>query len=628
MSSFSKKSCDGEPVFAEGFFALGNGFAMEGRRLEARDAYRRALDLYPEFAAASCNLGRILRDLGDPASAVDACRHALALRPDLSEAAQTLGAALLDLGQYNEAITVFQSALVNNPENLDLLCNLATALLRADRIEEAQENYNKILNNNPNEYLSWFNLGTLYQRQNKLDNAESAYLQSIHHFPEFYLAIYNLATIYQGQGRIDEAISLYRNLTETAPHMADAHYNLGILYHDRGHLDEAADAYKAAARCHPAHIDALTNFGTVLQTQRRHEEAVAVYREALSQAPEAMEVRVNLGAALTDLGQFEEASQVLGEATRRAPVPEAYWNLALLQLSKGDFLSGWEGYEWRWKTKDYEGDRRTVNQPQWSGEAGGGRTILLYAEQGLGDTIQFCRYIPYVIKRGWQIILEVQSPLFELMKSFANVTVIRQGENEPSYDMHCSLMSLPRAFKTTIETIPSQVPYLRAPSDRVSQARARLGEGVKVGMVWAGNPAHRNDRERSILLENLFSLLNVPKIKFFSLQKEIRPIDKDAFAHLPIIDLSPYLKNFSETAAFIESLDLIISVDTSVAHLAGALGRPTWVLLPSVPDWRWLLEREDSPWYPTMRLFRQKNRENWGDVVARLVSELSFFRVC
>lgn len=616
---------DNEPVFAEGFFALGNRFVMEGSLLKARDAYRRALDLYPGFAAAACNLGRVLRDLSDPTGAVDACRYALALQPNLIEASQTLGGALFDLGRHSEAISVFQSALVKEPDNEDILCNLATLLLKSEKKEDAKTIYLKVLSKNSANYLAWFNIGTLYQEQGFIEDAERAYLEAIRFYPDFSLAIYNLATIYQSQGRIEEAIDIYSDLSQRAPHLADAHYNLGILYHDRGCLDEAADAYKAAARCYPSHIDALTNFGAVLQTQHRPEEAVSVYREALALAPDAMKIRVNLGAALTDLGQFEEASLVLDEATKRAPIPEACWNLALLQLSRGEFLSGWEGYEWRWKTRDYEADRRSVNRPQWNGEVGNGRSILLYAEQGLGDTLQFCRYVPAVRARGWQVILEVQEPLFGLMCKFTGVTVIRQGDVEPPYDMHCSLMSLPRAFKTTLESIPCQTPYLSAPPDRVARARARLGNGVNIGLVWSGNPAHRNDKERSIPLETLKPLIETPNVNFFSLQKDLRDNDKKTFSCLPIINLGPDLIDFTETASFIEALDLVITVDTSVAHLAGALGCPTWVALPLVPDWRWLLEREDSPWYPTMRLFRQKFRGNWSDVVVRLASNLRLF---
>jgi hypothetical protein len=309
---------------------------------------------------------------------------------------------------------------------------------------------------------------------------------------------------------------------------------------------------------------------------------------------------------------------------------EAHWNEALLRLLTGDFSRGWAKYEWRWRNESLALSTRNFSQPLWLGaEAIDGKTILLHSEQGLGDTIQFCRYVPLVAARGARVILEVERPLHEIMTNLAGATeVISKGDALPDFDFHCPLLSLPLAFGTHLETIPSLTSYLRAPGQTLKHWQARLGPKARprIGLVWSGRPAHKNDQNRSISLRSLLPLLDI-EATFVSLQKDVRSDDAAVLKECnDVLHFGDELKDFSDTAALILQLDLVISVDTSVAHLAGALGEPVWILLPYNPDWRWLLDRDDSPWYPSARLFRQQQIGNWAGVIDQVKNELRSVR--
>ena len=293
-------------------------------------------------------------------------------------------------------------------------------------------------------------------------------------------------------------------------------------------------------------------------------------------------------------------------------------------LLAGDFSTGWREHEWR--LKSHPELQRAFVQPLWLGDTPlAGKTILLHAEQGLGDTLQFCRYAPLVAAQGARVVLEVQTPLVELLRDLAGIaSVVARGEPLPAFDLHCPLLSLPLAFGTTLDTIPAHIPYLHAPSERMAAWQARLGATTRprIGLVWSGNAGHKRDRARSIPLYALMPLFDLDAA-FVSLQKEVRAADAAVLQQTAkIIDVSPALETFADTAALIAQLDLVIAVDTSVAHLTGALGKPLWLLLPAAPDWRWLTARDDSPWYPTARLFRQTDTRVWGPVVARMRAAL------
>ena len=377
----------------------------------------------------------------------------------------------------------------------------------------------------------------------------------------------------------------------------------------------------------PDYAEAHNNLGGALSAQGNLDEAVACYRRALALKPDYAEAHNNLGGALSDLAKFDEALACYRRALRLKPdYAEAHWNQALLTLLTGDFERGWAEYEWRWKTKQLHFERRTFSQPRWDGQPLAGRTILLHAEQGLGDTIQFVRYVSLVKVRGGRVVVECQPPLLPLLADCPGIDqVVARGNPLPAFDVQAPLLSLPGILGTTLDSIPDRVPYLRADPELAQAWRKRLEalDGFKVGIVWQGNPPFKGDRQRSIPLRQYEALARVEGVQLVSLQKGAGADQLGKLAaSFPVLDLGEQLETFSDTAAVLKNLDLLISSCTSVPHLAGALGVPVWLALPFVPDWRWLLEREDSPWYPHHRLFRQSRPGDWSEVFERIAGAL------
>jgi len=357
----------------------------------------------------------------------------------------------------------------------------------------------------------------------------------------------------------------------------------------------------------------------------RVEEAEGLHRRAIAIKPDFADAHYNLGVALHGQGRFDEALASYDEAARLNPeFVDARWNRAFLWLTMGRFAEGWREHEWRWRRKHQP--PRSFPQPLWKGEPIAGRTILLHNEQGVGDTLQFVRYAPLVAAQGARVLVQVQRPLARLVRASLDggIEVLAEGDLLPPFDLHAPLLSLPLAFATTLETVPARIPYLKADAAAAARWRSRIGPlpGLKIGLVWAGNAQHKNDRNRSIALERLMPLVDEVKARWFSLQVGERAGDLARVASGRINNLADRFTDFAETAAAIDNLDLVISVDTAVAHLAGALGKPAWVLLPAVPDWRWLLVRSDNPWYPTARLFRQPARGDWDSVMQALRAAL------
>jgi hypothetical protein len=395
---------------------------------------------------------------------------------------------------------------------------------------------------------------------------------------------------------------------------------------------EALAAFDRALQLKPDFAEALSNRGLVLHELDRLDEALAAYDRSLQLRPDLADSHANRGNALQELGRHEEALAAYGRALAAWPGHEAiYLNESLSRLVTGDLAGGWPRYEWRWQHNSELPPARQFAEPLWLGrEPIAGRTILVYAEQGLGDTIQFCRYARLLAERGATVLLRVQPPLVALLQGLEGVSLVfGAGEAPPPFDVHCPLLSLPLAFGTTLETIPPGGAYLRPTgatfAGRLAAWGARLGatDRPRVGLVWSGNVHHKNDRNRSIPLQ-AFAAIASPRARFIALQNEIRDADRAVLAQRGDIEWhGDALVDFAETAALVAQLDLVISVDTSVAHLAAAMGKPVWLLLPLNPDWRWLLGREDSPWYESMRLFRQTRRAAWGDVLERVGEELA-----
>jgi tetratricopeptide (TPR) repeat protein len=443
-------------------------------------------------------------------------------------------------------------------------------------------------------------------------------------FPEAYITLGNVLA---DQGQLDGAIAATREALRLRPDYALAFNNLGVYLHSNGQLEESIAAGRQAIRLDRGRPEFHNNLGRALQDQGQLDEAIAARREAIRLKPDYAEAHNDLGNALRDIGQLEESIAALRRSVQLMPdYALAHWNLALSLLVHGDFVEGWREYEWRWRWDGFSSPRRNFSQPLWNGEKLNGKTILLYAEQGMGDAIQFARYIPRVARRGGRVIVECQPALKRLLSRIPSVeTVITEGEPLPPFDVQCPLLSLPLAFRTDWNSIPASVPYLKGDRKQSAMWKNRLAAENphrRIGLAWAGSIAHKKDRTRSVELSQLAPLAAIPGTSFFSLQmgeaaKQVPPPE------MTLQDFTADLSDFADTAALLDNLDLVITVDTAVAHLAGAMGKPVWVLVSHAPDWRWLVRREDSPWYPTMRLFRQTTIGDWANVIQRVANSLA-----
>jgi Flp pilus assembly protein TadD len=503
--------------------------------------------------------------------------------------------------------------------------DLALQHHNAGRLNEAAQLYRQVLEREPMHADALHMLGLTAAQAGQFDVAAELIGQGIAARPNYPEALGNLGNVLKNQGKLDEAIAAFRRAIALRPNYPEAHTNLGSILNDKGHYDEAIAAHRRSIAINPRSHVPFFNLGNALKDKGQPDEAIAAYRQALGLRPHYPEAHFNIGTSFGDKGQTAEAIAAYRQAIALDPnYSAAHWNLALMLLARGEFQEGFREHQWRWECKGLP-RRRNFAQPQWNGSPLAGRTILLHAEQGFGDTLQFIRYAPLVAERGATVIVGSVPELHRLLQGTPGVSRwLASGETLPPFDVHCPLMSLPYAFGTTLETIPKSVPYLHADAGLAAWWRSALAGDVnrlKVGLSWAGNPTHVNDRNRSLSLAALAPLAQVPGVSFYSLQKgdpgkQVRP------PGLQLIDRTEDLKDFADTAALIANFDLVISVDTAVVHLAGAMGKPVWALLPFTTDWRWLLERDDSPWYPTMRLFRQQRRGDWAGVMRRVLEAL------
>jgi Flp pilus assembly protein TadD len=439
-------------------------------------------------------------------------------------------------------------------------------------------------------------------------------------------ALSNLGLALQNAGRFEEAIAHYRNALGLVPRHPEILYNLGNAFLALDRITEALASYDEALAANPSHVGARVNRGNTLLRFNRPADALASYDSALALMPDHPQILTNRGHALRRLDRTQEALASLEAALKKSPdFPEAHFEAALAHLTLGDFKAGWNAYEWRWKTGAFADKRRAFRQPLWLGNAPlASKTILLHAEQGFGDTIQFIRYAPLLKNSGARVLCEVQPELMSLLAPFDGIELVAKGAVLPPFDLHCPLLSLPLAFGTEPATIPAEVPYLSAPAGRVAYWRDRLPRGdLRAGFVWSGSRAHKNDANRSIALSRFGQLFANLPFSCFSLQHEMRDADREVLQRLPnLIDLGPELSDFAETAAVISLLDVVVSVDTAVAHLAGALGKPVVILLPHAADFRWMRARNDTPWYTSAKLLRQPAFGDWDSAIGRLADEL------
>jgi tetratricopeptide (TPR) repeat protein len=422
------------------------------------------------------------------------------------------------------------------------------------------------------------------------------------------------------QGQWKEGITWMDKVIKLKPDYPNAHYDRALAYMKMGNSKEALSGFKNALNHDPHYTDALINCANALQSMNHYEDALVYYDDAIKLKPELANIYSGKGKALHELKRFDEAFENYDKAIALAPDnSQAYLNKAMLKLSLGQFEEGWLLYEWRWK-KSRKDEGVLLDKPLWRGESIHGKTILLYSEQGFGDTIQCCRYVPFVEALGAKVILKVRPQLKELISTLKASYELVSDEFAGDFDTHCPLFSLPLAFKTNEQTIPNNIPYLFATPAKIKAVKEKLGNKDKprIGLVWAGSVTNTKDNNRNLPVNLVLSLLH-ENYEFHCLQQEIKAADKALLKqHNHIIPHTHQLHDFSDTAALIANMDLVITVDTSVAHLAGALGKPVWIMLPFVPDFRWMTERQDSPWYPNARLFRQGTMGEWKPVIENI----------
>ena len=539
--------------------------------------------------------------------------------------------ALHGAGDYLAAAALCLEILKAEPDQLASLHLLALTAQQLGRLDIAAGLLGRLMRLRPDWGDGHYQLGNVLRAQGDQVGAMAAYRQTLRCRPDHPEALNNLANALQDQGRLPEAIALYQRALALRPDYPDALCNLGHALRGAERLDEARQCYDRILALEPEHADAWNSLGLVHHAAGRGTEALAAVERALALQPDFPTALVNLSNLLQEAG--DRAGAI--DAVERVLVLDPYHakarnNRALLLLGAGRFETGWRDFEWRWQAASLGTARRDPAVPQWQGEPARGRTILVQAEQGFGDTLQFCRYVPMLAASGFQVVLEVPSPLVRLMASLAGgARVVPRGMSLPPVDLQCPMLSLPLGFGTLLETIPGTVPYLAADPAATETWRRRLaGEGLTVGLAWAGNPRTALpelaaiDRRRSMAPAALAPLLACPGVRFVSLQKH----GPSAPAEFGLVDPMAAMTDFADTAALVAALDLVISVDTSIVHLAGALGRPVWLLNRFDGCWRWLDGRDDSPWYPTLRQFRQSRPGDWAGVVARVRRALAAWR--
>jgi Flp pilus assembly protein TadD len=466
-------------------------------------------------------------------------------------------------------------------------------------------------------------LGLLRHQQGRNSEALALIDAAAARRPGWVEALSNRGAILAKLKRPEESLASYDRAIATDASQAELHYGRANALRNLGRNDEALASYDRALALKPSYPHAHHNRANALRDLNRHVEALASYDNAIAADAAYAGAWNGRGVCLQYLGRQDEAIASYGRALAIAPqFAEAHHNRGLACLLTGDFAAGWPECEWRWESPQFV--KQDFGCPAWRGnEPLGGKKILLHAEQGLGDTIMFVRYVPHVVAMGARVMLKLPSPLIPLFSRLDGVErILAPGESMPAPDLHCALMSLPLAFNTSLATIPAAVPYVAPAPDLVAKWTRTLGpaDRLRVGLVWSGNPGHLNDRNRSIALEKLAPLLDRSEVEFVAVQPDVRPHDADVLRRHPHI--RHFAQDFANGAAILSLLDLVISVDTAWAHLAGAMAKPVWIPLPAFPDWRWLLEREDSPWYPSARLYRQKARGRWDDVIERMAREL------
>lgn len=605
-----------------------------GQLQAAEDYWRRALKANAGYVEVHYNLGNLLRDTGRLPEAEAAYRRAVALNPQLAEAHINLGILLQGMRRCPEAETAFRRALALRPDIAQAHYNLGNLYQEMQRFPEAEAAYRGALARRADYAEAHYNLGIVLQAMGRLPEAEAAYRQALDCRPDHAKAQYNLGHLFQTMQRLPEAETAYRRALALQPDYVEAHNNLGAVLKEMQRFPEAEAVCRRALALRPDFAEAHNNLGLALKEMHRFPEAEGAYGQALAIDPGYAQAHNNLGILLQDLQRFPEAEAAYGRALASDPGhADASFNLGLLFLRTGRLAEGWPLYEFR-----YHGNRTEqriplpdLPCPQWQGESLAGKSLLVWPEQGFGDGIQFVRYLSRLKAAGASRVTLVCKPplqaLFQGLEGADGVLTPDEARQAPAHDFWTFLLSMPLHLGTTLDSIPAAIPYLQAPPERLAAWQGRLPAGkLRIGLVWKGSTAHRNDRHRSLPnLAALAPLWKIPGAVFVSLQKGQG--EEEAATPppgQPITHLGSDIADFADSAAIVAQLDLVITVDTAIAHLAGALGIPCWVLLPKMgADWRWLDDRADSPWYPgSLHLFRQQAPADWSATILEVAEAL------
>ena len=613
-------------------------FHRNAELARAKLLYEEILSLDPKHFDALQLLGTIATQTKQWDLALDRFEQALIINSSSASLFYNRGLVLQELRRFNEALESYERAVNLKPDYAEAHSNQGVILKNLGHLESALVSFDKALSYQPFDVRAHSNRAVVLKDLNRLNESLSSCEMAIKLDPNFAEAHYNKGNVLQELKRFEPALQSYENAIKIKCDYPEAHLNRGSVLKELNRNGEALACFDEAIKLRADYCEAYFNRGMVLYQLNRSDEALINYDTAIQLKDDYVDCYLNRGVILQERMLLDEALESYEKAIAIKDLAEAHWNKSLVLLAKGDFEKGFAEYEWGQKTKKPQrGNVTHFTQPLWLGrESLQNKTILIYSEQGLGDTLQFCRYVKLVKELGARVLLEVQKPLFNVLQNLDGIDLLLiEGGQIPEFDYQCPLLSLPLAFNTRLNTVPNQIPYILADTQKVAYWRAKLGTAKKprVGLVWSGG--FRPDQpevwavnaRRNIPLHFLAEL-KTDGVEFFSLQKgepaesEFKELMKNGWNGPEIIDYTDELKDFSDTAALIHNLDLVISVDTSTAHLAAAMGKPVWILNRFDTCWRWLLEIEDSPWYPSVTLFRQSKTGDWSDVIARVIDTL------
>jgi tetratricopeptide (TPR) repeat protein len=599
-------------------------------QLEAADTrYRRILQAHPDSAETHYRHANVLKDQGKLEASLLGYDRAIALQPDYSQAFCNRAVVLGLMGNFPEALSSYDRAIALEPKDVIAYCNRGVLLNGLGQKDAALASFDGAIAHDPGCFPAHFGRAALLQERREFVASLESYDRAIAINAADPLGHYNRGTVLRELGQWDAALASYDRAIALDGEFFLAHTGRANALWKLERYSASLDSYDRAIALNARDATTYNNRGVVLQRMGRLDAALSSYGQAIAADSDYAEAHFNRGTALEELGLVNEAIASYRQSVVINPdYPEGRVSLAAASLKAGDFGCGWTNYEWRWRatTGAVFKERRDFWQPLWTGKENiEGKTLLLYGEQGLGDSLQFCRYAGMLAERGARVVLEVPLPLVNLCGTLKGVAqVIPHANPLPDFDFQCPLMSLPLAFETTLDTVPSTTPYLSTDARDIAAWNTRLASKMKprVGLTWSGRQTAGTNRKRHFPLASLIPHLP-PEMQYFCLQTDVNETDRKTLAENPqILEFRDELRDFSKTAALCECMDLVISVDTSIAHLSGALGKTTWVLLAFNADWRWLIGRDDSPWYPTMRLYRQKVPGGWNEVFERVAADL------